>query len=212
MPFSTFLRLQGDHHCACARKWCHFSFFPRAFKQKKIKALRPKMTKIASRGSCLKFRGTLPNVFARLMLPVVVAQPYYSFTSAVNVFQQAPPLQRKKMVIGWKAWELHKALMYSDFTRAVLTCVQEDTGGLGSFPGKIFNWRWPKIHFFKDWHQNFTQKIVQSVQLASKPTTLRPWTQKTFGRKNTAVCCRASERKLSTIFIALVTKKLPTVS
>ena len=54
-PFSTFLRLQGDHHCACAQKWCHFSFFPRAFKQKKtlitaIKALRPKMTKIASRG------------------------------------------------------------------------------------------------------------------------------------------------------------------
>ena len=33
---------------------CHFSFFPRAFKQKKIKALRPKMTKIASRGSWLK--------------------------------------------------------------------------------------------------------------------------------------------------------------
>ena len=32
-----------------------FSFFSRAFKQKKIKALRPKMTKIASRGgSCLK--------------------------------------------------------------------------------------------------------------------------------------------------------------
>ena len=27
-----------------------FHFFPRAFKQKKIKALRPKMTKIASRG------------------------------------------------------------------------------------------------------------------------------------------------------------------
>ena len=30
-----------------------FHNFPRAFKQKKIKALRPKMTKIASRGSCL---------------------------------------------------------------------------------------------------------------------------------------------------------------
>ena len=29
-----------------------FHFFLRAFKQKKIKALRPKMTKIASRGSC----------------------------------------------------------------------------------------------------------------------------------------------------------------
>ena len=50
MPFLTFLRLQGDHHCACAQKWCHFSFFSRAFKQKKIRALRPKMTKIASRG------------------------------------------------------------------------------------------------------------------------------------------------------------------
>ena len=48
-PFSTFLGLQGDHQCACAQKWCLFSFFPRAFKQKKIKALRPKMTKIASR-------------------------------------------------------------------------------------------------------------------------------------------------------------------
>ena len=55
-PFSTFLRLQGDHYCAYAQKWCHFHIFPRAFKQtkKKIKALRPKMTKIASRGSCLK--------------------------------------------------------------------------------------------------------------------------------------------------------------
>ena len=52
MPFSTFLRLQGDHHCACAQKWCHFSFFFKSFKQ--LKALRPKMTKIASRGSCLK--------------------------------------------------------------------------------------------------------------------------------------------------------------
>ena len=31
-----------------------FHFFPRAFKQKKIKTLRPKVTKIASRGSCFK--------------------------------------------------------------------------------------------------------------------------------------------------------------
>ena len=54
-PFSTFLRLQGDHHCACAQKWRHFSFFSKTFQTKKIKALRPKMTKIASRGggSCL---------------------------------------------------------------------------------------------------------------------------------------------------------------
>ena len=53
-PFSTFLRLQGDHHCACGQKWCRFSFFFKIFQTKKIKALRPKMTKIASRGSCLK--------------------------------------------------------------------------------------------------------------------------------------------------------------
>ena len=49
-PFSTFLHLQGDHHCACAQKWRHFSFFSKSFQTKKIKALRPKMTKIASRG------------------------------------------------------------------------------------------------------------------------------------------------------------------
>ena len=54
--FSTFLRLQGDHHCACAQKWCHFSFFFQELSnKKKIKALRPKMTKIASRGSCLNY-------------------------------------------------------------------------------------------------------------------------------------------------------------
>ena len=52
-PFSTFLRLQGDHHCACAQKLGQFSFFSRAFKQKNIKSLRPKMTKIASRGPAL---------------------------------------------------------------------------------------------------------------------------------------------------------------
>ena len=52
--FRHSLRLQDDHHCACAQKWCHFSYFPRAFKQK-IKALRPKITKKASKGSCLNF-------------------------------------------------------------------------------------------------------------------------------------------------------------
>ena len=53
------MRLQGDHHCACAQKWCHFSFFFKSFQTKKIKAQRPKMTKIASRGSCLS---DLPSV------------------------------------------------------------------------------------------------------------------------------------------------------
>ena len=33
-PFSTFLRLQGDHHCACAQKWRHFSFFSKSFQTK----------------------------------------------------------------------------------------------------------------------------------------------------------------------------------
>ena len=37
-PFLTFLRLQGDHHCACAQKWCHFSFFPRAFNSPRFSA------------------------------------------------------------------------------------------------------------------------------------------------------------------------------
>ena len=32
------------------------------------------------------------------------------------------------------------------------------------------------------------EKNVQSVQLASKSTNLRPGTQKTFGRKNTELC------------------------
>ena len=36
-PFSTFLHLQGGHYCACAQKWCHFSYFPRPFKQKLFK-------------------------------------------------------------------------------------------------------------------------------------------------------------------------------
>ena len=48
--FSTLLRLQGDHHCACAQKWCHISYFSKSFQTNKFKALRPKMTKIASRG------------------------------------------------------------------------------------------------------------------------------------------------------------------
>ena len=36
-PFSTFLRLQGDHHCACAQKWCHFSYFSKSFQTKKLR-------------------------------------------------------------------------------------------------------------------------------------------------------------------------------
>ena len=71
-PFSTFLRLQGDHHCACAQKWRHFSFFSKSFQTKKIKALGPKMTKIASRGSCLKTCD--PSFFA---FPGVFSQMFF---------------------------------------------------------------------------------------------------------------------------------------
>ena len=60
--FSTCLRLQGDHYCACAQKWCHFLIFSRPFKQKK-KKLRPKLTKIASRGSCLKKFSSKDRIF-----------------------------------------------------------------------------------------------------------------------------------------------------
>ena len=51
--FSTFLRLQGDHHCACAQSGVIF-IFSKSCQTKKIKTLQPKMTKIASKGSCLK--------------------------------------------------------------------------------------------------------------------------------------------------------------
>ena len=47
-------------------------FFSRAFKQKKIKALRPKMTKIASRGSCLNSytqRATGVSCYYAIMRP-----------------------------------------------------------------------------------------------------------------------------------------------
>ena len=51
--FTTFLRLQGNHYCECAQKWCHFSYFLKTFQTKKFKKLRPKMTKTASRGPAL---------------------------------------------------------------------------------------------------------------------------------------------------------------
>ena len=54
-PFSTFLCLQGDHHFTCAQKWCHFSYYSKSFQKKKIIALQPKITKIASRGPALIF-------------------------------------------------------------------------------------------------------------------------------------------------------------
>ena len=34
VPFTIFLRLQGDHYCACTQKWCHFSYFSKSFHTK----------------------------------------------------------------------------------------------------------------------------------------------------------------------------------
>ena len=55
MPFFDIFASPGWSPLRMRTKWCQFSFFPRAFNQRKIKALRPKITKIASRGSCLKW-------------------------------------------------------------------------------------------------------------------------------------------------------------
>ena len=35
MPFFDILRFQGDRHCACAWKWCLFSFFSKSFQTKR---------------------------------------------------------------------------------------------------------------------------------------------------------------------------------
>ena len=74
-PFSTFLSLQGDHHCACAQKWCHFWFFFKSFQTKKFKAPRPKMTKIASRGFQLS---KMFSFFSKLS-PASWISPWQSF-------------------------------------------------------------------------------------------------------------------------------------
>ena len=55
MPFfDNFASRRWSPLCMHTQKWCHFAFVFKSFQTKKIKALRPKMTKIASRGSCLK--------------------------------------------------------------------------------------------------------------------------------------------------------------
>ena len=62
--FLTFSRRQGDHYCTCAEKWCHLSYFSKTFQKIKIKKLRPKITKIASRGSCLKTSIIISKIFS----------------------------------------------------------------------------------------------------------------------------------------------------
>ena len=56
-PFSTFLRLEGNHNCACAQKWCLFSYFSMSIQAKNKLALRPKDDPNSLKGSCLKRNG-----------------------------------------------------------------------------------------------------------------------------------------------------------
>ena len=56
---STFFSLEGDHHCACAQKWCNFSFFQDL--SNKSSSVRPIMTKIASRGPSLIYYKPSPR-------------------------------------------------------------------------------------------------------------------------------------------------------
>ena len=53
-PFSTFCESPRWSPLRMRTKVMSFSYFSKSFQTKKIKALRPKMTKITSRGSCLK--------------------------------------------------------------------------------------------------------------------------------------------------------------
>ena len=66
--FRHFFCFQDDHFCACTRKWCDFSYFSKSFRTKKsFKNIRPKMTKVASRGSCLKSTRSRPRGFVQCL-------------------------------------------------------------------------------------------------------------------------------------------------
>ena len=49
-PFSTFLRLQGDPHCACAQKWCNFLCFSKSFQTKKLRLCDQRWLKLPQGG------------------------------------------------------------------------------------------------------------------------------------------------------------------
>ena len=120
--------LQGDHHWswACAQKWCQFSFFPRAFKQNKtIKALRPKMTKIASRAPALEesISTKLLEIEEEFRRKIVQDEKHYpgnsvdtrlictlrfagvlSIYAPINCMPQGTPPPIQEMVGIWPRW------------------------------------------------------------------------------------------------------------
>ena len=92
-------------------KWRHFSFFSKSFQtKKKIKALRPKMTKIASRGgggSCLKLLSHDQSLRLFDLMPVVVStffkssNPGYYFLTGVGliVVDDTTPISEQPSVL-----------------------------------------------------------------------------------------------------------------
>ena len=63
-------------------------------------------------------------------------------------------------------------------------------GVRGTSPGKIFNLRWPKPHFLKNWHQHiYAKKLSKAFNLRPNWQTCVPgrMRKKTFGPKNTAL-------------------------
>ena len=87
-PFSTFCVSMVITTAHAHKSGAIFHIFPRAFKQKKIKALRPKKTKIASRGSCLKkfslFYACLANVGIFLHLRLRICASGHLFLHCID--------------------------------------------------------------------------------------------------------------------------------
>ena len=104
--FSKFLRLQDDHHCACAQKWCHF-YFLQEFQTKKIKVLRPKMTKIASMGACLeafsklglqqRFGHRLPSILLQTLYFVCIRHRARVCFKSLECFSQGDVDRRERL-------------------------------------------------------------------------------------------------------------------
>ena len=107
MPFSTCLRLQGDTTAHAHKSGVIFHIFPRAFKQKKkIKALWPKMTKIASRGwgpmTILKLT-RVPSFWLAEQLPRHRSLPFPGQARLAAFLLHCPPCieLRSRSADGW---------------------------------------------------------------------------------------------------------------
>ena len=98
-----------------------FFIFSKSF-QKKIKALRPKMTKIASRGSCLKINAGIRETFSVI---------YFSREKRTPA-KVPPPPPKKKTLFDWK-----ETLMVP---KQETKCPLPHFPGPGLFPTPANNW------------------------------------------------------------------------